>query len=147
MFEYINFMVRISNLELLKLLKENSRVPYTELARRFGVSETAVRKKMRKLEEDGVIRKYTVELDPKKMGYDANAIIGVDTTPERYMDVMEKLKVMKDVACMYSSSGDHMICIECWFRDSRKLREFLKNVEELEGVTRTCPAIIQEKIK
>jgi Lrp/AsnC family transcriptional regulator for asnA, asnC and gidA len=147
MFEYINVMVRISNLELLRMLQENSRVPFVKLARHLGVSETAVRKRVKKLEKDGVIRKFTVEIDPKKIGLETRALIGLDTKPEKYMTTIDRLKGMKDILCLYSSSGDHMICMECWFEDSKKLGNFLKSLKKIEGVTRICPAIMLEKIK
>ena len=147
MFEYIKVMVRISNLELLKALKENARVPFVELAKRFGVSETAIRKKVRKLEKEGVIRRYTVDIDPRKIGFDINALIGVDTKPESYIEALDRLKKMKDVMCMCSSSGDHMILLECWFADSEELSKFVKKLRNVDGVTKICPAIKRESIK
>jgi len=140
-------MVRISNLELLKKLKENSRISYVDLAKRFGVSETAVRKRIRKLEEGGVILKYTVDVNPKKIGFEVDALIGLDTRPEKYIEVIEKLKVSKDIMTLCSSTGDHMIMIEAWFVNSRELAKFVKALEKTEGVTKVCPALVVEKIR
>jgi len=139
-------MVRISNLELLRILKENSRIPFVKIAKIFGVSETAVRKRIRKLEKEGIIKKYTIEVNLKKIGLEM-ALIGMDTKPEYYISTIEKLKEMDEVVNLYASSGDHMIMIECWFKSSEKLRKFIKTLESMEGVTRVCPAIILEKIK
>ena len=140
-------MVRISNLELLKKLKENSRISYVDLAKRFGVSETAVRKRMRKLEESGVILKYTVDVNPKKIGFEVDALIGLDTRPEKYIEVIEKLKASKDIMTLCSSTGDHMIMIEAWFANSTELAKFVKVLEKTEGVTKVCPALVVEKIR
>ncbi|MEQ9715406.1 MAG: Lrp/AsnC family transcriptional regulator [Candidatus Asgardarchaeia archaeon] len=139
-------MVRISNLELLRILKENSRIPFVKIAKIFGVSETAVRKRIKKLEKEGIIKKYTIEVNLKKIGLEM-ALIGMDTKPEYYISTIEKLKEMDEVVNLYASSGDHMIMIECWFKSSEKLRKFIKTLESMEGVTRVCPAIILEKIK
>jgi len=76
MFEFINIVVRISDLELIQILMKNSRTPFVKIAEMLGVSETAVRKRIRKLERDGVIRKYTIEVDPKKIGFEITALIG-----------------------------------------------------------------------
>ena len=140
-------MVRISNLELLKKLKENSRVSYVSLAQHFKVSETAIRKRIRKLEEDGVIIKYTLQVNPKKIGFDVDALIGVDTKPEKYVQTLESLRQMKEVMTMCSSSGDHMLMVECWFQTSSEFTKFVKMLEKMDGVTKICPAIINEKIK
>ena len=140
-------MVRFSDFELIKLLMKNSRTPYVKLGELLGVSEAAIRKRIRKLEEDGVIRRYTIEVDPKKLGFKVNALIGLDTVSERFIAVIEELKAMEEVLGLYSASGDHMILLECWFKDSDELARFVKRLESIRGVTRVCPAIILEKLK
>ncbi|RLE50223.1 MAG: transcriptional regulator [Candidatus Methanomethylicota archaeon] len=140
-------MVRISDLQLLFMLRENARTPFVKIAKVLGVSETAVRKRVKKLEAKGVIKRYTIEVDPKKIGFEIDALIGVDTKPEHFISVLEKLKEMKEVISLFTSSGDHMILAECWFKDSKELTEFVKNLRSVEGVTRICPAIILEKVK
>lgn len=107
-----------------------------------------MRKRIRKLEDDGVIKKYTIEIDPRKAGFEISAQVGIDTKPEKYIEVLENLKRMKSVSCMKTSSGDHMIIIECLFaRDSSQLADFVRKIESMEGVTRVCPSVITEKIK
>ena len=71
----------------------------------------------------------------------------MDTKPESFIPVLEKLKKIEEIASLYSSSGDHMILMECWFKNSEELANFVKFLESMEGVTRVCPAIILEKIK
>ena len=140
-------MVRISNLELLKILRKNSRIPFLKIAKALGVSETAIRKRIRKLERDGIIRKYTIDVDPKKIGFEIDVFIGIDVKPEYYISTLERLKNMSEIINLYSTSGDHMFIIECWFRDTKELTKFVEALKKLEGITRVCPAIILEKIK
>ncbi|MCS7365667.1 MAG: Lrp/AsnC family transcriptional regulator [archaeon GB-1867-035] len=140
-------MVRISDLELLKILRKNARTPFLQIAKMLGVSETAIRKRVRKLERKGIIKKYTIEVDLRKIGFEINALIGIDTKPEYFIPTLEKLKNMKEVQSLYSASGDHMILIECWFRNSHELTEFTKKLSSMEGIVKICPAIILEKIK
>jgi len=140
-------MVRISNLDILKILIKNSKTPFLEIARVLGVSETAIRKRIRKMEEDGIIRGYTIDVDPKKMGFEIEAMIGLDTEPEFYMKTIQKLRDMKEVRSLYSSSGDHMIMMEVWFKNTEELSNFVDSLNSMEGVKRVCPAIIMEKIK
>jgi Lrp/AsnC family transcriptional regulator for asnA, asnC and gidA len=117
------------------------------MARHFGVTETAVRKRVKNLETIGVIKKYTIDVDPKKIGFDFDTLIGIDAMPEKYIRVMEKLKPMQEVMRLCSSSGDHMLMIECWFQNSREFTKFIKMLEKMDGVTKVCPAIINEKMK
>jgi Lrp/AsnC family transcriptional regulator for asnA, asnC and gidA len=129
------------------VLKEHSRTPFVKIAKMFKVTETAVRKRIKKLEENGTIKKYTIDVDPKKLGFEIHALIGIDAKPESFISVLEKLKNMPETISLYSSSGDHMMLIECWFKDSEELTAFVKRLEATKGVTKTCPAIILEKIK
>jgi len=140
-------MVRISNLDVLKVLMKNSKTPFLEMARLLGVSETAIRKRIRKMEEDGVIRGYTIDVDPKKIGFEINALIGLDTEPEVYLQTIEKLKKMEEIKSLYSSSGDHMIMMEIWFKNTEELSKFVDFLNSMDGVKKVCPAIIMEKIK
>ncbi|RLF62442.1 MAG: transcriptional regulator [Thermoplasmata archaeon] len=117
------------------------------MARLLGVSETAIRKRIRKMEEDGVIRGYTIDVDPKKIGFEINALIGLDTEPEVYLQTIEKLKKMEEIKSLYSSSGDHMIMMEIWFKNTEELSKFVDFLNSMDGVKKVCPAIIMEKIK
>ncbi len=138
-------MVRISNLQLIKLLEENGRAKYVEIAKKLGVSETAIRKRIRKLVKEGIL-KFTINVNFKKIGC-IEVIIGVDTVPEKYFTVVDKLIKMKEVKELYYSTGDHALLIKSWFENNEKVRELVRKIEKIEGVTRVCPAIILERVK
>ena len=140
-------MVRISNLELLEFLERNSRTPFVSIAEKLKVSETAVRKRVKILEDERIIERYTIEVYPKKVGYNVRVMIGVDTKPESYITHIEKLKSKKEVRSLYSASGDHMILAECWFENTKDFTNFVKSLEKEKGVTKVCPAVILERVK
>ena len=56
--------------KIIAVLNDNSRLPFREIAQRVGVSVATALNRVRQLEKDGVIRKYTVSLDYEKLGYD-----------------------------------------------------------------------------
>lgn len=141
-------MIRISNLNsILKILKNNSRTPFVKIANMIGKSEAAVRKSVKKLISAAVIKKFTLEIDYKKLGLNVDAIIGIDTTPQSYLNNIELLKKFDEIESLYTSTGDHMIIARCLFEDSEKLAVFLKKIEKLSGVIKICPTIVLEKIK
>jgi len=140
-------MVRFTDLELIKALREDSSRSHAELARIFGVTEAAIRKRIRKLQSEGVIKTFTLEVDVRKLGFDVHALIGLDASPEKLIKVLEDLKCMDEVISLYVSSGDHMVLIECWFKDTEELSSFVKKLNNIDGVVKICPAILLEKIK
>ena len=142
-------MVRISekDIAIIEFLMKDARMPYTEIARRLGVTEAAIRKRVKKLEEEGIIKGYRAVVDAKRIGYKIVAEIGFDVTPENYVKVIEIVKNMPEVKRMKSTTGDHMIMLECWFHDSDEMVEFVRKLENIEGVQRVCPAILVEELK
>lgn len=133
---------------IIEMLTKDARVPFTEIAKTLGISETAVRKRVRALEEKGVIRQYSIKVDPQKLGYNLISLTGVDTKPEKLFEVAEKLKAFEFVRELYLSSGDHMIMAEIWAKDGEDLADIMSNkIGKIDGVTKVCPSIILERLK
>jgi Lrp/AsnC family transcriptional regulator for asnA, asnC and gidA len=141
-------MVDKKDLKIIDILQENSRTPYLEIARRLRVSESTIRKRVKVLEERGVIKNYTVLIDPSKIGYDSTAIIGFDVDPSKLLEVAQKMTELEEVKCVATSSGDHMIMTEIWAKNGKELSQIIsKKIGSIRGVKRICPAIILEKLK
>ena len=133
---------------IIEMLTKDARTPFTEIAKVLGISETAVRKRVKALEEAGVIKQYTVVIDPSKLGYNLVSLTGVDTLPERIFEVANKLKEFDFVRRVYLTSGDHMIMTEVWAKNGEDLSDIISNkIGKIDGVTKVCPAIILEKFK
>ncbi|MFQ5980660.1 MAG: Lrp/AsnC family transcriptional regulator [Candidatus Heimdallarchaeota archaeon] len=136
----------VSDYSIVQALRQNAKRPYTEMAKSLGVSDTAIRKRVKKLEKKGIIRKYTVEVDTQRLGY-RTALIGIDTVPEKLISALDKLNETEEIDALYQSSGDHMIMIEYWFQTPQELSQFIRGLEQMEGVTKVCPAILLDRIK
>ncbi len=134
--------------EILKFLKENSRMPYTEIAFKLGMSEGAIRKRISKMEENGIIERYTVEVNPKKMGYDAVVLLGMDVEPKYFLSAARELSGFECVKWVYTSTGDHSIMAEVWAKDTMNLENIIsEKISKIKGVSNLCPAILMDKIK
>jgi len=134
--------------EILSVLGDNARTPFLDIARQLSVSESTIRKRVGNLEDRGVIKKYSVVVEPAKLGFGSVAIVGIDVAPEKFLDVSKKLTKFDNVKFVATTTGDHMIMIEIWMDKASELREFISDkIEKMDGVTRTCPAIINEKLK
>lgn len=131
---------------ILDILEKNARTSFTDIAKRLNISETAIRKRVKKLEEQEVILGYNASVNYKKLGYSNKIIMGVDTTPENYFKVIGMLKKMDDIKSLTTSSGDHMIMFEVWVKNMNELNAILEKVNMIEGVTKSCPSIIHEDL-
>jgi len=141
-------MIDHKDKRIIEILEKNARVPNTEIAKMLGISESTVRKRISDLESKGVIKKYTVIVDPSKIGYNTVTILGVDVDPTKFLDVAKELAKLPETKYVATSTGDHMIMAEIWTKDGQALAELISNrIGKMQGVKRICPAIILEKIK
>ncbi|MFW6040292.1 MAG: winged helix-turn-helix transcriptional regulator [Thermoplasmatota archaeon] len=132
--------------EILKILKDNSRIPFTKIAEKIDMSEATVRNRIAKLEEEGIIERYTIDIDPYKMGYNTVTLLGLDVEPEYFLKTMELLKEIEEIRWVAQSTGDHMIMAEIWTKNGRALSELMSNkIGKIEGVKRLCPSILLNK--
>ena len=136
------------DLKILKLLQEDGRLPFMDIAQKLKLSESTIRKRIQSLKERGVIKRFTVEIDPAKIGLNTVAIVGVDVDPPKLLEVAQKLCELKEIRCVATSTGDHMIMTEIWTKDGRELTRLIsEKIGPIEGVRKICPAIILERLK
>ena len=136
------------DLEILKMLQEDGRIPFTDIAQKLKLSESTIRKRVQALQRKGVIRRITVEIDPTKIGLRTIAIVGFDVEPTKLLEVAQKLCEIKEIRSVATSTGDHMIMTEIWTRNGRELTRLISNkIGKIDGVKKICPAIILEKLK
>ena len=136
------------DLKILKLLEENGRLAFMDIAKKLRLSESTIRKRIQALKDNGVIKRFTVEIDPAKIGLNTVAIVGIDVDPPKLLEVAQKLCEFKEIRCVATSTGDHMIMTEIWTKDGRELTRLIsEKIGPIEGVKKICPAIILEKLK
>ena len=132
---------------IIEILSRNATSTFTEIARELGITDVAVKKRLTKLEQRGVIKGYTVIVDPEKLGYKNVALIGVDTEPDKILEVARRLAEKKYSKNVYLTTGDHMIMVEVWAGENGDMMRIIEEIGKLEGVKKVCPAIVLEKIK
>ena len=143
-------MVKIdeTDLEILKILQKDGRIPFTDIAQKLKLSESAVRKRVQALQKEGVIKKFTIEINPSKIGFNIVAIVGFDVDPPKLLKIAQELCEIKEVRSVATSTGDHMIMTEIWTKNGMELAKLIsEKIGKIEGVRKVCPAIILEKLK
>ncbi|MGC8816236.1 MAG: winged helix-turn-helix transcriptional regulator [Candidatus Hadarchaeum sp.] len=136
------------DLKILQMLENDGSLSFTEIARRLRLNESTVRKRVLALKEKGVIKKFTIVVDHEKIGFSTLAVVGIDATPDKLLEIAQKLAELPETKYVATSTGDHMIMTEIWARDGRELSRILsEKIGAIEGVKKICPAIILEKIK
>jgi len=133
---------------ILELLEEDARRSFTEMAEKLKVSESSIRKRVSTLQKEGVIKKFTIKVDHAKLGLNTVAIVGIDVDSDKMLEIAQKLCDFKDVKCVATSSGDHMIMLEVWAKNGKELNNLIsEKIGKIDGVRQICPALILEKLK
>lgn len=141
-------MVDEVDFRIISILMEEGDISFSELARRLNLSESTIRKRIEKLKKGNVINKFTVIVDPYKLGFNSVAIVGVDVEPQQLLKVAKKICELPEAKNVFISTGDHMIMVEIWARDGNDLSRILsEGIGGIEGVKRVCPSIILERLK
>jgi len=139
-------MVDAVDLKIIRMLEEDGSLPFTKIARKLGLDESTVRKRVLSLKKSGVIRKFSIVVEPAKIGFNAVALVGVDVAPDKLLEIAERLAQMPETRYVVTSTGDHMIMTEIWARNSKELSQILsEKIGAIEGVKKICPAIVIEK--
>ncbi|MCD6564063.1 MAG: Lrp/AsnC family transcriptional regulator [Thermoproteales archaeon] len=132
--------------KIIRMLEMNARIPWTKIAKTLGITETAVRKRIKKLEGNNVILGYKTVINYRKIGM-VFSYTGIDVEPDGLLIVLNKLKSFNQIKEMYISSGDHDIIVKIVCKDMSELEEVHRRISNIDGVKRICPAIITEPIK
>jgi Lrp/AsnC family transcriptional regulator for asnA, asnC and gidA len=134
-------------MRILEMLAENARTPITHIAKDLGVSDVAVKKRLEKLERDGIIDGYTIIVDPRKLGFKSIAYVGINVEPGKILDVARAVSQREDVVYVALTSGDHDIMVEIWATDSNEMGSKLNEISKLDGVKDLYPAIVLDVIR
>ncbi len=132
---------------ILEFLLEDGRISLKEMGKRLGISDVAVRKRIKKLERAGIIRGYTAKVSPSALGYSVVSLTGVDVEPGDLIRVARELTNRSYVKSAWITAGDHSIMLEIWARDSREMDEILEEISKMRGVNRVCPAVVTQRLK
>ena len=96
--------------KILRLIAEDARIPFLEVARACNVSGAAIHQRIQKLTNMGILKGSQFIIDPEKIGYETCAYIGLYLKdPERFDEVVEALKKIPEVVeCHYTTGGFDM---------------------------------------
>jgi Lrp/AsnC family transcriptional regulator, leucine-responsive regulatory protein len=131
------------NLELLRALQADPRLPISALARQIGMSAPAVRERLQRLEDLGVISGYRLELDPKALGLPIMAIVRVRPMPGQLQRVIELVRETPSVSECHRVTGEdcfimkmHLDAIESL---DRVLDRFLVHATTTTSIVQSSP--------
>ena len=93
--------------QILRLIAEDARIPFLEVARACNVSGAAIHQRIQKLTNLGILKGSQYVIDPEKIGYETCAYIGLNLkNPENFDAVVDELRNIPEVVECHYTTGD-----------------------------------------
>ena len=115
---------KLDNLDkqILKLIADDARIPFLEVARTCNVSGAAIHQRIQKLTSMGILKGSQFIIDPEKMGYETCAYIGLNLkNPEAFDDVVAELKKIPEVVECHYTTGNFDMFIKLYATNNHHL--------------------------
>jgi Lrp/AsnC family transcriptional regulator for asnA, asnC and gidA len=135
---------------ILHALQEDARQTYTAIGKRLEIAHSTVYERIKKMEKQQVIKRYTVVVDSEKIGVkNITAIMTVYTDPKESEKVAQKLAKLPEILEVYTSLSEELLIIAKVFATSpENLHTFIANtVAPLQGILRIRTSMITKKLK
>jgi Lrp/AsnC family transcriptional regulator, leucine-responsive regulatory protein len=113
------------NLELLRLLQKNPRTAVSELARRIGMSNPAVKERLVRLEESGVLAGYRLELNARELGYQVMAFVRIRPLPGHLNKIAELAQAIPEVTECHRITGEDCFILKIYIKEISSLDQVL----------------------
>ncbi len=124
--------------KILRLIAEDARVPFLEVARVCNVSGAAIHQRIQKLYHLGVIKGSKFIIDPEKIGYETCAYIGLNLkNPENFGKAIEALRDIPEVVECHYTTGDYDMFIKIYAQNNHHLLNIIHDKLQPLGLARS----------
>jgi Lrp/AsnC family transcriptional regulator of lysine biosynthesis len=126
--------------QIIKILKDDARAGYQDIGTQISLSEGAVRKRIKTLTDDGVIRKFTVKVG---VAEGAQAITLLATNPAQpTVEVSKKIMEIPNVETIYEVTGEYDIVAVISGMNVTEVNECLEKIRRVDGIMKTNTMIV-----
>lgn len=133
--------------EILNLLLKDSSLSSREISEKVDYSKVTVLNHIKKMEEKGIIKNYTVNLNYEKIGYGLQIIIEMRISQGKLLKVEEKIANNERVSQVYDMTGDFDALILAQFKNRKEADQFIKKIQTYDFVERTRTHLVLNVIK
>ena len=123
-------MLAETDQRILDAMLTDARISLKELAQRVGLSPPSVSERLRRLEERGVIRAYTVELNPQALGYPLQAIVRIRPLPGKLHIVQKLIEEIAEFGECDKVTGDDCFVARLFVRSIGELDKLLDRIAD-----------------
>src|SRR5579863_8521210 len=141
--------MKLDNLDrhLIKELESDARQSFRDLAKKTGVSVVTVAQRVRKMEQDGVIKGYSGLVNQEKLGYEITTITEVTVSKGKLVEVQERIAKLNSVCAVYDVTGIEDSIVISKFRNRDDVSKFTKELLAVPHIERTNTHLVLNTYK
>lgn len=129
--------------KIVALLRENARRSFKDIGGEVGLSAPAVKRRVDRLEEGGVIRGYTAVIDPHAFGWHAEAFVDLYCEGGMSGDAIKRVVESEPrVASAHTVAGEASAMLHVMAEDTKDLELALERIRDTEGISRTVTEVV-----
>lgn len=134
--------------KILKFLIKNARMPFLEIARECGISGAAIHQRIKKLDESGVILGSRLMVDPRSLGFDVCAFIGIRLhDPTQNNTTVAQLRQIPEIVECHYVTGEYNLLIKLYCIDNEHLMTTIfDSILQIQGVSTTQTYISMNEV-
>ncbi|MBU4201703.1 MAG: Lrp/AsnC family transcriptional regulator [Candidatus Altiarchaeales archaeon] len=135
------------DIKIIGILQENSRESYRDIANKLGVAEGTVYNRVNKLRDEGVIKRFMVDVDFSKVGYELTVLVGIIVEGGHLPEIEKKISESRNVSAVYDVTGDYDAIVVAKFKTRDDLNKFVKGLLAMPHVKRTYTMLVLNILK
>ncbi|MFW6224295.1 MAG: Lrp/AsnC family transcriptional regulator [Bacteroidota bacterium] len=136
-----NFQIDKTDQKILDILTENARMAFLEVARMCGISGAAVHQRVQKLMDAGIIKGSQFNLNPKGLGYQTCAYIGIQVNlnaNSTHQEVFQKIMEIPEIVECHHISGKYSLFVKVYTKNNEHLKKIIvEHIQSIVEVTST----------
>ena len=132
--------------QILDMLIENTRIPFTDIAKKLLISAGTVHVRVKKLEEAGIIKGSSLTLDYQKLGYSFIAYVGIfleKTSQTKF--VLNRIHEIPFITVAHITTGKFNIFCKVRAKHTKHAKDIIFMIDDIDGVSRTETMISLEE--
>jgi DNA-binding Lrp family transcriptional regulator len=133
--------------KILKSLLEDARFSSRQIAKNVGVSVGTVLSRIKKMEDVGLIKGYSVILDHEKLGYELTVVTEITVSKGRLVEMEQEIAKLPGVCGVYDVTGLTDAVIIGKFKNRKDLGKFTKQILALPYIERTNTHVVLATVK
>ena len=134
--------------EIIQLLQEDARMSYSDIGKKVKLSRTAVKNRVKNLEDKGIISGYKVVLQPHEAEEMMTFVVNIETKPEVFDNVKDLFAAAEESVTILQTTGKCHLTAICLSKDMKSMRNFVNGMyKAIDGISYINANAVMDVIK